>query len=94
MEVDAASLEQGDLDRLLREHALGKLKVKKTDAREAMSWLIEEGASLDHPSPGSVWMYSSLTVFSPQVPNLNPEAKIQCERSASHKKIGFPHQST
>ena len=32
---------------MLREHALGKLRAKKTDAKEAISWLIEEGASLE-----------------------------------------------
>eukprot|EP00928_Gymnodinium_smaydae_P006452 TRINITY_DN12288_c0_g1_i2.p1 TRINITY_DN12288_c0_g1~~TRINITY_DN12288_c0_g1_i2.p1 ORF type:complete len:551 (+),score=106.28 TRINITY_DN12288_c0_g1_i2:192-1844(+) len=45
--VDAVVLEQADLDRLLRDLAMGKRKVPKARADEAMAWLLESGACLE-----------------------------------------------
>lgn len=41
----AEGLDQSELDRLLRHHAMGK--AGKQHAREAIEWLLEEGASLE-----------------------------------------------
>lgn len=46
--VGAPSLEQAELDGLLREHALRRPKAAaRAAAREVMAWLLEEGASLE-----------------------------------------------
>mmetsp|Transcript_110922 Transcript_110922/g.312698 ORF Transcript_110922/g.312698 Transcript_110922/m.312698 type:complete len:549 (-) Transcript_110922:246-1892(-) len=46
-DVGAAELEQSELDRLLQAHALGKAQAKKAASKEAIKWLLEEGASLE-----------------------------------------------
>ncbi|CAK0859660.1 unnamed protein product, partial [Prorocentrum cordatum] len=45
--VGSARPHQSELDRLLKEHATGRLKVRKQSGREAVLWLLEEGASLE-----------------------------------------------
>jgi len=46
-DVGSTNLEQSQLDSLLMEHATGKLKAPKTNTKEAIAWLLDEGASLE-----------------------------------------------